>query len=92
MQFYAMMECQLFHHIDTHIIETIDKLEKIDTMNGEVTTLRRRNITDSIPGADSRMKQMLQEYRQLGLLFIYNIDEKATILLQIPDYVFTGNA
>ena len=28
---YVMMECQLLHHIDTHIIKTIEKLERIDT-------------------------------------------------------------
>ena len=39
----------------------------------QVTTLRR-NILDLIPGADCRTEQMLQEYRQLGLLFTYNID------------------
>ena len=30
-EYYAMMECQLLHHIDTQIIETIEKLEWIDT-------------------------------------------------------------
>ena len=30
--YYTMMECQLLHHIDTQIIETIEQLEKIDTM------------------------------------------------------------
>ena len=42
-------------------------------MNGTVTTFRR-NILELIPGADFRMERMLQEYRQLGLLFTYNID------------------
>ena len=39
-----------------------------------MTTVRRRNIVHLIPGADCRIVQMLQEYRQLGLLFTYNID------------------
>ena len=73
-QYYTMMECQLFHHIDTQIIETIEKLEKIDTTKGEVTTVRRRNILELIPGADCKIEQMLEEYRRLGLLFTYNID------------------
>ena len=70
---YILMECQLFDHIDTQIIGTIEKLETIDIMNGEVTTVRR-DILDLIPGADCRTEQMLLEYRQLGLLFTYNID------------------
>ena len=45
-QLYTMMECQLFHHINTQIIETIKKLETIDTMNWEVTTVQR-NILDT---------------------------------------------
>ena len=71
--FYTMMECQLFVHIDSQIIETIEKLEMIDAMKGEVTTVRQ-DILDLIPGADCGTKGMLQEYRQLGLLFTYNID------------------
>ena len=74
---FVMTECQLLHHIDTQIFETIGKLVIIDTMQGEVTTVRR-NILDLIPGADCRTEQMLQEYRQLGLLFTYNIDEGPT--------------
>ena len=74
-QFYTMMECHLFHHIDTQIIETIEKLERIDTMKGEVTTVRR-DILDLIPGADITSEKMLQVYQQLGLLFTFNIDEK----------------
>ena len=65
----------MFVHIDSQIIQTIEKLENIDTMEGEVTTVRQ-DILDSIPGANCRTEQMLQEYRQLGLLFIYNIDKK----------------
>ena len=57
----------------TQIIETIEKLETFETLKGEVTTVRR-NILDLIPGADCRTVQLLQEYRQLGLLFTYNID------------------
>ena len=71
--YYMLMECQLFHHIDTQIIETIEKLETIDTMKREVTTVRR-DILDLIPGADCKTEQILQEYRQSGLLFTYNID------------------
>ena len=74
---FVMMECQLFHHIDTQIFETIGKLVIIDTMKEEVTTVRR-DILDLIPGADCRTEQMLQGYRQLGLLFTYNIDEGPT--------------
>ena len=33
--FYTMMECQLFHHINTQIFETIKKLEAIDA-KGEI--------------------------------------------------------
>ena len=72
-QYYIMIECQFLHHIATQINETIDKMRNIDTMNGTVTTFRR-NVLELIPGADCRMEQMLQEYRQLGLLFTYNID------------------
>ena len=72
-EYYIMMKCQFLHHIDTQIVETIDKMRKFDTTEGEVT-LFRRNILELIPGADCRMEQMLQEYRQLGLLFTYNID------------------
>ena len=72
---HIFMECQLFDHIDTQITETIEKLETIDTMKGEVTTVRR-DILDLIPGADCGTKRMLQEYRQLGLLFTYNINVK----------------
>ena len=74
-QYYIMLECQLFHHIDSQIKETIEKLETIHTMMGEVTTVRR-DIFDLIPGADRRTENMLQEYRQLGLTFTYNIQEK----------------
>ena len=72
-QYYIMMECQVFHHIDTEIIGTIKKLETVDTKQVDVRTLRL-NILDLIPGADSRTEQMLQEYQQLGLFFTYNID------------------
>ena len=72
-QYYIMIECQFLHHIDSQIIETIRKLEAINTVKGEVTTVRR-DILDLIAGADCRIEQMLQEYRQLGLLFTYNID------------------
>ena len=72
-QYYTMIECQLLHHIATQINETIDKMKQIDPMNGTVIPVRR-NILELIPGADCRMEQMLQEYRQLGLLFTYNID------------------
>ena len=74
---FIMTECQLLHHIDTQIFETIGKLVIIDTMKGDVTTVRR-DILDLIPGADCRTEQMLQEYRQMGLLFTYNIDEGPT--------------
>ena len=36
----------------------------------------QRDTLDLIPNADCRTKKMLQEYRQLGLLFTYNIDEE----------------
>ena len=74
-QYYIMMECQLFHHIDSQINETIEKLETINTLMGEMTTVRR-DILDLIPGADRRTEKMLQEYRQLGLTFTYNIQEQ----------------
>ena len=73
--YYIIMECQLLHHIDTEIIETLVKLKTIDTMKREVSIVRR-DILESIPDVDCRTEQMLQEYRQMGLLFIYNIDEK----------------
>ena len=76
-QYYSSMECQLFHHIDTQIIESIEKLETIDTMNEAVIT-ERQDILDSIPGADCRTNKMLQKYTQLGLLFTYNIDKMPT--------------
>ena len=72
-QYYIMIECQFLHHIATQINETIDKMRKIDTIYGTVKTFRR-NILELIPGADSWMEQILQKYRQLGLLFTYNID------------------
>ena len=71
----VLMECQLLHHIHTQIIECIEKLKTIDTVNGTVTTVRQ-NILDLIPGADCKTKRVLHEYLQLGLLFIYNIDDK----------------
>ena len=70
--YYKTMECQLLNHIDTQILETIEKLETIDIMNGCV----RRNILDLIRDADCRTERMLQEYQQLGLLFTYNIDKE----------------
>ena len=73
-QCYEMMECQLLHHIHTQIVECIEKLGAIDTMNkGEVTT-ERKNILDLIPGADCTTMKVLQKYSQMGLLFTYNID------------------
>ena len=72
-QTHIMLECQLFHHIDTQITETTMKLKTIDTMKGRVTTVRR-DILDLIPRADCRTQTMLHRYRQLGLLFTYNID------------------
>ena len=76
-KYYIMMECQLLHHIDTQIHETIKKLETIDTMKEAVTTMRR-NTVDLIPGADSRIESTLHDYRQLGLLFTYNVNMKPT--------------
>ena len=70
---YYIMECQLFHHIDTHIYESIEKLEKI--MKDEVTTVRS-NILHLIPRADCGIKKMLHEYQMLGLIFSYNVDAK----------------
>ena len=72
-QFHTMMKCQLFSHIETQITHTVERLKTIDTMKREVKTVQR-DILDLIPGADSRTEQMLQEYRQLGLFFTYNID------------------
>ena len=76
--YYIMMECQFLHHIDTHIVETIEKLEAIDAMKGVVTTVRRNILKLIIPGADGWTEQMLEKYRELGLHFIFNIDEKST--------------
>ena len=76
--YYTMTKCQLLHHIKTQISDTIKKLETIDAMNGEVTTVRRNNILELIPGADCRIEEMLEEYRQLGLLFIYDIEKEPT--------------
>ena len=76
-QYYISMECQFVHHVDTQIIECIEKLERIDTLNEAVIT-ERQDILESIPGADSRTNKMLQTYAQLGLLFTYNIDKKQT--------------
>ena len=46
-KFYIMMECQLLHHIDSNkLLITIEKLETIDTMKGEVTTVA--NVTQDI--------------------------------------------
>ena len=70
-----MTKCQLLHYIETQIFDTIEKLQTIDTTTEEVTT-GRRSILDLIPGADCRTEEMLEEYRQLGLLFIYKIDEE----------------
>ena len=72
--YHIIMECQLLHRIDIEIIETLEKLKTIDTTKRKVSILRR-DILDSIPHVDCRTEQMLQEYRQMGLLFIYNIDE-----------------
>ena len=70
-----MIECQLLHHVDGQIIETIEKLETIDTNNIDVST-ECRNILDLIPNVDCMTERILEEYRQLGLLFTFNIDEK----------------
>ena len=72
---YVLTEYQLLHHIDTQIIDCIEKLGRIDTMKGEVTT-ERQNILDLIPGADCTTMKKLHEYQQLGLIFTYNINEK----------------
>ena len=72
-KYYSMTKCQILHNIDTQIIETINKMRKIETMNGEVTTVRR-DILDLIPGVDYRTENILHEYHQMGLLFTYNID------------------
>ena len=76
-KYNTMMECQLLHHIDTHIIENIETLKTIDTMEGEVTIVER-NILALIPGADCETKKMLQEYQQMGLVFIYCIGKEPT--------------
>ena len=34
------------------------------------------NILDLVPAAENMTEKMLQEYRQSGLIFIYNVDEK----------------
>ena len=73
-KFYDMMECQLLNHIDTQIIESIEKLEKIEK-NNEVR-IECRKIFDLIPNEDCEIQKMSEEYRQLGLLFTFNIDEK----------------
>ena len=88
-QYYTMLECQLLHHIDTQIIETIRNLERIDTMGGEVTIVRR-DILDLISDSDSRTEKMLQEYQQMGLIFTYNIDEKPKFCFRnsiVPSFV-----
>ena len=74
-KYNIMIECQLLHHIDTQITETIEKLEKTDTRNEEIKT-ECRNILDLIPNIDITTKRLLEEYQQLGLFFTFNIDEK----------------
>ena len=97
--YYIMMECQFLHHIDTHIVETIEKLETIDTMKGEVTTVRQNILELILPVADGGTEQMLEKYRELGLLFTFNIDEKPkcfftnhniTRLAELLHYVAVG--
>ena len=76
-KFYTMMEFQLLHHIDTQIIESLKKLETIETMKEEVTIVTQ-DILELIPSADCKTLKMLQKYQHLGLLFTFNIDEKPT--------------
>ena len=76
-----MMECQLLQHIDTQIIETIQKLEELEGIDTtkEVThiIIMRRNILDFIPNADS--VNIFQEFSQLGFLFTFNILKEPVI-------------
>ena len=74
-KYNIMMECQLLHHIDKQITETIKELETIDTPNEDVKTYCR-NIVDLLPHVDSMTEELLEKYRQLGLLFSFNIKEK----------------
>ena len=74
-----MMECQLLHHMDTQISETIEQLESIDTNNKDVKTCCR-DVLDLILNVDSVTETILEEYRQLGLLFSFNIKENPTFL------------
>ena len=75
--YYIMIECQLLHIVDTEIIDTIKKLEAIGAAEEEVTNIIvQRNILDSIPDVDSKSREILQQYEQLGLIFIYSIDDK----------------
>ena len=68
----GMIECQLLQHIDAHIIDTIQKLETMDTTKEEVATgmILRRKILDLIP------EMLLEEFSQLGFLFTFNILEE----------------
>ena len=95
-KFYAMMEYRFFYHIDTQINETIEKLETIETMKGEVTIVTQ-DILELIPGADCKTVKMLQKYQQLGLLFTFNIDEKprfsykneiSSLLEMLDEFIF----
>ena len=76
-EYYITMGCQLLNHIDTQIIKTIEKLETNDTEEEEVRT-ECRNILDLIPNVDCLTERILEKYRQLGLLFTFNIDGKPT--------------
>ena len=78
-QFYPMMmECRLLYHIGKQINETIEKLETIETMKGEVRIVTQ-DILKLIPGAaDCKTVKMLQKYQQFGLLFTFDIHEKPT--------------
>ena len=77
-KYYTMMECQLLHHIDTQIIETIEKLER-STQSMTMSKLNVETFSILILNGDCVIKKMSEEYRQMGLLFTFNINEKPNI-------------
>ena len=87
-KYNILIECQLLHHIDTQIIDTIEKLETIDIKNDEVKT-ECRNILDLILNGDITTKRLLEKYQQLGLLFTFNIDENPKFCYENQDCVIT---
>ena len=72
---HVMIECNWLHNLGTQIVGTIELLEKFETTNEEVTT-ERRNVLHFLSDTEGMSEKMLVEYSQLGLLFIYTVNDE----------------